>query len=174
MTVRALGGDVGARDFNSEIGVDHRYTRITGGLSDDDALATRHEHAQVGVRLEAGTGAADLDPMSFPVGAVAAPITITVTADQRYVAYKMEPTGTQFAKDVTVTQSLRTTSLYGEPLSAPLYGAYIADDNVKLSGNVPVLEIEPSKTLFSPLSALLPEAEVWVIRHFSRYMLASD
>src|SRR5205823_1230036 len=71
MTARALGGDVGARDFNSEIGIHHRYARITGGLSDDDALATRHEHAQVGVRLEAGTGAADLDPMSFPVGALA-------------------------------------------------------------------------------------------------------
>src|SRR6266513_1293201 len=111
--------------------------------------------------------------MSFPAGAVSAPITVTVTADRDYVAYKMEPTGTQFAKDVTVTQSLRTTSLYGEPLRTSLYGAYIADDNVSLSGNVPVLELEPSKTIFSPLSALLPEAEVWVIRHFSRYMLAS-
>ncbi len=111
--------------------------------------------------------------MSFPAGAVSAPITVTVTADRDYVAYKMEPTGAQFAKDVTVTQSLRTTSLYGEPLRTSLYGAYIADDNVSLSGNVPVLELEPSKTIFSPLSALLPEAEVWVIRHFSRYMLAS-
>jgi len=36
-----------------------------------------------------------------------------------------------------------------------------------------VLEIEPSTTIFSALNPLLPQAQVWVIRHFSRYMLAS-
>jgi len=33
--------------------------------------------------------------------------------------------------------------------------------------------IEPSRTIFSVLSPLLPQAQVWIIRHFSRYMLAS-
>ena len=111
--------------------------------------------------------------MSFPAGAVSHAIKITVTSDDKYVAYKMEPSGTQFAKDVTVTQQLNTTTLYGEPLRTQLYAAYIADDNAKLTGKIPVLEIEPSKTIFSPLSALFPEAQVWIIRHFSRYMLAS-
>ncbi|MEO8579097.1 MAG: hypothetical protein ABI469_02535 [Gemmatimonadales bacterium] len=111
--------------------------------------------------------------MSFPAGAVASPITITVTADAKYVAYKMEPSGTQFLKDVTVTQSLETTSIFGRALKSQLYAAYIADDNVKLSGKVPVLEIEPSTTIFSVLSGLLPKSQVWTIRHFSRYMLAS-
>jgi len=111
--------------------------------------------------------------MEFPAGAVRSAITITVTADDKYVAYKMEPSGTQFLKDVTITQSLGVTSLNGSPLRSQLFAAYIADDNIKLSGKVPVLEIEPSKTIFSPLSGL-PEAQVWVIRHFSRYMLASD
>ena len=111
--------------------------------------------------------------MSFPAGAVSGPIKITVTADEKYVAYKMEPAGTQFAKDVTVTQLLKGTELYGRPLRAQLFAAYIADDNLQLSGNVPVLEIEPSRTIFSPLSPLFPEAHVWIIRHFSRYMLAS-
>jgi hypothetical protein len=111
--------------------------------------------------------------MDIPAGALTAPLTITVTADDKYVAYKMEPTGTQFLKDVTVTQSLRTTTVAGQPLRTSIFAAYIADDNVKLSGKVPVLEIEPSRTIFSPLNALLPEAQVWVIRHFSRYMLAS-
>jgi hypothetical protein len=110
--------------------------------------------------------------MQFPAGSLRSPLTITVTADDKYVAYKMEPAGTQFLKDVTVTQSLRATTLSGAPLRSQLYAAYIADDNIKLSGKVPVLEIEPSKTIFSPLSGL-PEAQVWVIRHFSRYMLAS-
>jgi len=111
--------------------------------------------------------------LSFPAGAVAAPVTITVTSDAKYVAYKMEPTGTKFLKDVTATQLLNTTSIFGTPLRSQLYAAYIPDDNVKLSGKVPVLEIEPGTTIFSVLSSLLPQAHVWTIRHFSRYMLAS-
>jgi hypothetical protein len=112
--------------------------------------------------------------IEFPAGALDSALTITVTADREYVAYKMEPSGTQFLKDVTVTQSLTTTSIFGSPLRNQLYAAYIADDNIKLSGKVPVIEIEPSKTIFSVLDPRLPEAQVWVIRHFSRYMLASD
>jgi hypothetical protein len=111
--------------------------------------------------------------MSFPAGAVAAPITITVTADEKYVAYKMEPAGTQFLKDVTITQSLGATEFGGRALQKPLFAAYIADDGVKLSGKVPVLELEPSKTIFSSTSPLIPVAQVWIIRHFSRYILAS-
>jgi hypothetical protein len=111
--------------------------------------------------------------LSFPAGAVAAPITITVTSDEKYVAYRMEPTGTKFLKDVTATQQLNTTSIFGSPLRSQLYAAYIPDDNVKLSGKVPVLEIEPGTTIFSVLSSLLPQAHVWTIKHFSRYMLAS-
>jgi hypothetical protein len=110
----------------------------------------------------------------FPAGAVSAPITITITSDDKYVAYKMEPSGTRFLKDVTVTQLLNTTAIFGEPLRSQLYAAYIADDNIKLSGKVPALEIEPSTTIFSTLNPLLPQAQVWIIRHFSRYMLASD
>src|SRR6478672_3738190 len=104
--------------------------------------------------------------MDIPAGALSSPLTITVTADEKYVAYKMEPTGTQFKKDVTVTQPLRTTTVAGAPLRTSIFAAYIADDNVKLSGKVPVLEIEPSTTIFSPLNARLPEAQVWIIRHF--------
>ena len=111
--------------------------------------------------------------MDIPAGALSAPLTITITADDKYVAYKMEPTGTQFQKDVTITQSLRNTSIAGQPLRTSIFAAYISDDNLKLSGKVPVLEIEPSRTIFSPLNTLVPEAQVWVIRHFSRYMLAS-
>ena len=111
--------------------------------------------------------------LSFPAGAVDAPITITVTADPEYVAYKMEPTGTQFLKGVTATQLLNTTTLSGSPLRSQLYAAYIADDSLSLSGKVPVLEVEPGTTIFSVLSPLLPQAHVWTIRHFSRYMLAS-
>jgi hypothetical protein len=108
----------------------------------------------------------------FPEGAVSSPLTITVTSDDKYVAYKMEPAGTQFLKDVTVTQQLSLTEVAGSLLRNQLFAAYIADDNLKLSGRVPVLEIEPSTTVRSALG--LPQAQVWNIRHFSRYMLASD
>jgi hypothetical protein len=111
--------------------------------------------------------------MDFPAGAVSGPITITVTADQDYVAYKMDPAGTKFLQDVTVTQSLSNTTISGQPLQSQLYATYIADDSVSLSGRVPVIEIEPSKTVFYPNSSL-PQSHVWIIRHFSRYMLASD
>ena len=111
--------------------------------------------------------------VSFPQGALTGPLKITITADKDYVAYRFDPAGTIFLKDVTVTQQLNNTAIFGDPLRSPLYAAYIADDNIKLSGSVPVVEIEPSTTIFSVLNPLLPQAEVWIIRHFSRYMLAS-
>lgn len=111
--------------------------------------------------------------VSFPAGAVTAPLTVTITADLRYVAYKMEPSGTQFVKDVTVTQLYDATQLAGAPLRSTVYAAYIADDSISLSGSVPAIEIEPSKTIFSATAPDVPQAQVWIIRHFSRYMLAS-
>jgi hypothetical protein len=111
--------------------------------------------------------------MSFPPGAVSAPIEITVTSDDFYVAYRMEPTGTQFQKDVTVTQLLSFTQVAGKRLKNPLLAAYIADDKLSLAGKIPVLELEPSTTTYSTRTGL-PEAQVWFIKHFSRYMLASD
>jgi hypothetical protein len=111
--------------------------------------------------------------VAFPVGAVAAPITITITADEKYVAYEMAPAGTKFLKDVIVTQSLSTTEFSERPLRSALFAAYIANDRLQLSGNVPVDELQPSQTIFSLLNPLIPVAHVWIIRHFSRYMLAS-
>ncbi|MFL5528545.1 MAG: hypothetical protein ACJ791_04200 [Gemmatimonadaceae bacterium] len=157
---------------------------LTGAVSDATNLELRavwweRDHKNVRVSQTIGQAGGTISipetglTVEFPAGAVASPIAITITADEDYVAYKMEPSGTQFLKDVTVTQSLRTTSIFGEPLRSQLYAAYIADDGIKLSGKVPVLEIEPSRTIFSTLNPLLPIAHVWVIRHFSRYMLAS-
>lgn len=108
--------------------------------------------------------------MTFPEGAVTTRIRITVTPDEKYVAYKMEPAGTRFSKEVTLSQSLAATELNGQALRNQLFAAYISD-NVKLSGKVPVLYLLPSHTVFS--TSLVPQAHVWTITHFSRYMLAS-
>lgn len=110
--------------------------------------------------------------MVVPPGALKKSITITVTPDDKYVAYTMEPTGTQFQKDVSVTQLLSFSTIGGSPLRTQIFAAYIADDRLKLSGNLKVLEILPSSTILSAVTGL-PQAQSWVIRHFSRYMLAS-
>jgi len=112
--------------------------------------------------------------MTFPVGAVSQPTLITVTSDPQYVAYKMSPAGITFAKPVVVTQRLRQTAAYGQPLTTTkLFGAYISDDLLDLSKLLNVLEIELSATIFAPGSSTLPEITTWTVNHFSRYMLAS-
>jgi hypothetical protein len=110
--------------------------------------------------------------MVFPTGAVAAPVHIEIFSDKYYVAYTMKPAGTVFLKDVTITQLLKPTALKLDMMRDELHAAYIGD-SVQLSHSVPVLELEPSRTIFSTTLPFLPEAHVWIIRHFSRYMLAS-
>jgi len=151
------------------------------GLTDLHALWWSDEYRtqiQVAKAIDKSGGTISIPETGFtmdiPAGALSGPLTITVTADTRYVAYKMEPTGTQFAKDVTVTQSLTNTTVGGQSLSNQIFAAYIADDSVSLSGKIPVAEIEPSTTVFSSTNPRLPVAQVWIIRHFSRYMLASN
>jgi hypothetical protein len=112
--------------------------------------------------------------MTFPMGAVSQPTLITVTSDPSYVAYKMSPAGIKFAKPVVVTQRLRKTAIYGQPLTAKLFGAYISDDLLDLSKLLNALEIELSATIYAPGSSTLPEVTTWTVNHFSRYMLASD
>jgi hypothetical protein len=111
--------------------------------------------------------------ITFPVGAVSQPTLISITSDPNYVAYRMSPAGTKFAKPVIVTQRLRKTAVYGQPLNTKLFGAYITDDLLDLSKLLSVLEIELSATIFAPGSSTLPEIETWTVNHFSRYMLAS-
>lgn len=109
----------------------------------------------------------------FPVGAVSQSTLITITSDPNYVAYKMSPAGITFAKPAVVTQRLRKTAIYGQPLTTKLFGAYISDDLLDLSTLLHVLEIELSTTIFSSGSTNLPEITTWTVNHFSRYMLAS-
>ncbi len=112
--------------------------------------------------------------ITFPIGAVSQPINVTITSDPDYVAYRMEPHGIKFAKPVVITQRLRNTAIYGQPLSSQLFGGYLADDLLPLGSILNVLnEIEASATIFAPGSTTLPEITTWSINHFSRYMLAS-
>jgi hypothetical protein len=115
--------------------------------------------------------------ITFPMGAVSQPTLITITSDANYAAYAMYPHMT-FAKPVVVTQRLRNTVVYGQPLTKPLFGAYVDQPSLDLLGNLlgtvfNALEIELSATLYVPGSSTLPEITTWTLNHFSRYMLAS-
>jgi hypothetical protein len=116
--------------------------------------------------------------ITFPSGAVSQPTLITITSDPNYAAYKMEPHMT-FARPVVVTQRLRNTVAYGQPLNnKQLFGAYVEAPSLDLLGNLlggvfNALEIELSATLYVPGSSTLPEITTWTVHHFSRYMLAS-
>jgi len=112
--------------------------------------------------------------IAFPRGAVSQPTTITITADPKFVAYKMSPHGIRFAKPVVVTQGLEETTVAGKPLSGRLFGAYITDETSDLSKLKRALEIEQSLTILVPGSTNQPNITTWTLNHFSRYMLASD
>jgi hypothetical protein len=113
--------------------------------------------------------------ITFPYGAVSQPTTITITSDPSFVAYKMYPHGLRFSKPVTVTQRLKNTEVFGVPLTGHLFGAYLANDLLDLANVLHALEIETSITIFAPSAdkTPLPDTQVWIINHFSRYMLAS-
>lgn len=113
--------------------------------------------------------------ITFPYGAVSQPTVIKITSDPNYVAYTMYPHGIRFAKPVAVTQRLKNTEVYGVPLTSHLFGAYVSDDLLDLGKILNALEIELSTTIFAPNpdNARLPDTQIWIINHFSRYMLAS-
>lgn len=111
--------------------------------------------------------------ITFPQGAVSRSTVITITSDPMYVAYTMLPSPRTFAKPLVVTQRLRHTTVSGQPLSSPLFGAYVDDSPGLLGGLFKALEIELSATLSAPGSSNLPELTTWTVNHFSRYMLAS-
>ena len=178
--IASCGTDSAATDVTNPLGASLSGPAIDAAGRQFDALwwgQNLNTVAQASKTIDQSGGVLTLPEtgltMEFPAGAVSGPITITVTADQNYVAYRMDPAGTKFLKDVTVTQSLSNTTISAQPLQRQIYATYIADDSVSLSGRVPVIEIEPSKTVFYPNSSV-PQSQVWIIRHFSRYMLASD
>jgi hypothetical protein len=113
--------------------------------------------------------------ITFPYGAVSQPTVIKISSDPNYVAYTMSPHGIRFAKPVVVTQRLKNTEVYGVPLNSHLFGAYLADDVLDLGTVLHALEIELSTTIFAPnpANAPLPDTQIWIVNHFSRYMLAS-
>lgn len=115
--------------------------------------------------------------ITFAPKAVAKTIRITITADAgKYVSYDMLPHGINFSAPVSVTQGLERTKASLLSDINLLTGVY-NDDNVILNslGVFLPTELLKSETVMrlDPLKGLVPSYQIWQLKHFSRYMLAS-
>ena len=115
----------------------------------------------------------------FPQDALPDPTTITITSKEaEWVTYDMNPHGTVFRKPVYVFQGLENTELFGTLAACSAYGAYLPPGNEVISSDNTATATETTMSytvsgfaLWSQLAS--PQTSIWIINHFSRYMLAS-
>lgn len=115
----------------------------------------------------------------FPQDALPDPTTITITSKEaEWVTYDMNPHGTVFRKPVYVFQGLENTELFGTLAACSAYGAYLPPGNEVISSDDTATATETTMSytvsgfaLWSQLAS--PQTSIWIINHFSRYMLAS-
>lgn len=115
----------------------------------------------------------------FPQDALPDPTTITITSKEaEWVTYDMNPHGTVFRKPVYVFQGLENTELFGTLAACSAYGAYLPPGNEVISSDNTATATETTMSytvsgfaLWSQLTS--PQTSIWIINHFSRYMLAS-
>jgi hypothetical protein len=113
--------------------------------------------------------------MNIPSGALSAPTTITVVAKAgSHVAYEMLPHGLQFLKPVTATQGLQNAATYGTDAGNGVRTAYLPEgrDGIDVDDSATPSELEAATTYFG--AAKVAESHVWIINHFSRYILISN
>ena len=115
----------------------------------------------------------------FPQDALPNSTTITITSKEAdWVTYDMTPHGTVFRKPVIVLQGLENTDLFGTVAACSAYGAYLPPGNEVIGADdtASATETTMSYTVsgFIPWTQFSsPQTSVWIINHFSRYMLAS-
>jgi hypothetical protein len=112
--------------------------------------------------------------MNIPSGALSAPTTITIVSKPgSYVAYEMLPHGLQFLKPVTGIQGLQNTATYGTDEGKAVRTAYLPEgrDGIDVDDSATPSELEAATTYFGAAGA---ESHVWIINHFSRYILISN
>jgi len=165
------------------------WTQPTFSTSGSNVKGTRWIVARVPVELsvsgvigpEGGTlaipGAQFL--IYFPKDALPNPTAITITSKESpWVTYDMNPHGTVFRKPVIVLQGLENTTIFGTSAACSAYGAYLPTGSEAVSADDTALATET--TMSYTISGFVtwmpfpsPETSVWIINHFSRYMLAS-
>jgi hypothetical protein len=113
--------------------------------------------------------------MSIPSGALASPTTITVVAKAgAHVAYEMLPHGLRFLKPVTAVQGLQNTAIYGTDAGNAIRTAYLPEgrDAIDANDSASPSELQAATTYFYGAKPVA-ETQVWIISHFSRYILIS-
>jgi hypothetical protein len=110
----------------------------------------------------------------FPVGALTTPTTITIQSkDTRWVTYDMLPHGLVFATPVYVMQAIVNTTTYQTPGAFFLFGAYLADGRETVGPDDLATAAETTPSFIYLDASGVPTWSVWMLTHFSRYMLAS-
>jgi len=113
--------------------------------------------------------------MDIPSGALTAPTAITVIAKAGpHVAYEMLPHGLRFLKPVTAVQGLRNTAAFGPRAGGAFRAAYLPEgrENIALDDSADPSELEAGATYYYG-SEPVAESQVWLMHHFSRYILIS-
>ncbi|HVG45839.1 MAG TPA: hypothetical protein VM890_13955 [Longimicrobium sp.] len=102
--------------------------------------------------------------ITFPAGAVSAPVTVRATAlAGSNVAYRLEPHGLVFQKEPTIAQDLSLTGVVNQLLALQLEGGYVPDESTLAGGTAVVTETRPATV------DLLRLRTTFTIRHFSAY-----
>jgi hypothetical protein len=106
--------------------------------------------------------------ITFPAGAVSAPVTVKATAlAGSNVAYRLEPHGLVFNQQPVIAQDLSLTGVVSQLLMLQLAGGYVPDESTLQNGTAVVTETRPA-TL-----DLLRLRTTFTIGHFSAYAVTS-
>jgi hypothetical protein len=113
--------------------------------------------------------------MEIPAGALTEPTTITVVArGGRFVVYDMYPHGLSFLQPVTAEQGLSTTASYQTWAGNAVRSAYLPEgrEQIGYNGSAAPAELEAATTFFYGAQPVA-ETHLWILNHFSRYILIS-
>jgi hypothetical protein len=113
--------------------------------------------------------------MTIPAGALASPTSITIVSRAGlFVVYDMLPHGLLFRLPVTAVQGLSTTATYGTSPGNNVRSAYLspANEQIAVDGSASPSELEAATTYFAGAQPVA-QTQVWILNHFSRYILIS-
>jgi hypothetical protein len=115
----------------------------------------------------------------FPKDALSTQTAITITSKESpWVTYDMSPHGTVFRKPVFVLQGLEHTTIFGTSAACSAYGAYLPTGSELIGADDTASATETTMSytvtgLADWMAFPSPQTSIWIINHFSRYMLAS-
>lgn len=110
----------------------------------------------------------------FPQGAVESPTRITIISKESpWVTYDMQPHGLVFAKPIYALQGIARTTAYETPTAFGVFGAYLAPGKEAISPDNTATAAETTLSFVFKDRNGVPLWSMWVLTHFSRYILAS-